>query len=86
MTAQVIGGTGYIGGAVVRRLFVGGHEPVVLVRDPGARFRSGAVPGSSPPSCSHWPFGHTGCELETEADDPTPAVNLGITHQGKDQP
>ncbi len=57
MTAHVIGGTGYIGRAVVRRLFVGGHEPVGLVR-----------------------------ELETEADDPTPAMNLCITHQGKDQP
>lgn len=34
MKVLVIGGTGYIGGAVVRRLFVGGHEPVVLVRDP----------------------------------------------------
>lgn len=40
MKVLVIGGTGYIGGAVVRRLRSTGHEPVVLVRDhtraPGA--------------------------------------------------
>ena len=35
MKVLVIGGTGYIGSAVVRRLRSAGHEPVVLVRDPG---------------------------------------------------
>lgn len=34
MKVLVIGGTGYIGAAVVRRLAAAGHTPVVLVRDP----------------------------------------------------
>jgi nucleoside-diphosphate-sugar epimerase len=34
MKVLVIGGTGYIGAAVVRQLGVAGHLPVVLVRDP----------------------------------------------------
>jgi nucleoside-diphosphate-sugar epimerase len=37
MKVLVIGGTGYIGSAVVRRLSEAGHEPVVLVRDPDRR-------------------------------------------------
>jgi nucleoside-diphosphate-sugar epimerase len=34
MKVMVIGGTGYIGEAVVRRLGAAGHEPVVAVREP----------------------------------------------------
>ncbi|PWN01624.1 hypothetical protein DJ010_16365 [Nocardioides silvaticus] len=37
MKILVIGGTGYIGSAVVRRLSEAGHEPLVLVRDPDER-------------------------------------------------
>jgi nucleoside-diphosphate-sugar epimerase len=48
MRVMLTGGTGFIGGHVTRALLDAGHEPVLLVRDPGKLARQCALFGIEP--------------------------------------
>jgi uncharacterized protein len=47
MRVLITGGTGFIGRAAVRRLTAGGHECLVVTRDPGRAARIGLPPGTT---------------------------------------